>query len=103
MGKASDVDGGVHRATWDATTEAVSSGTDAGVVAGTGCHFSGFHGVGSDKVRKEDRHGRHLGGEGKACNHSHDGENAEDGEDGQHVEHIAGGGVAVKRFLKEVF
>ena len=45
VGKACGVDGSVQRVAWDATTEAVASGTDAGVVAGTGCHFGGFHGV----------------------------------------------------------
>ena len=90
MGKASDVDGGVQGATWNATAEAVSSGTDASVIAGAGGHFSRFHGVGAVNG-KDRRHGRDLG-ERRAADHREKGEDAEDGEQKRHAIHVTDSG-----------
>ena len=104
VGKASDVDRGVQGARWNGSTEAVSSGTDTGVVAGAGSAFSGFQCIGTGQGNGR-IHGRHLGGGGEqpSIKQRNDGEDAEGGEDGQHVEHITGGRWQGKRFLKKVF
>ncbi|MBP52024.1 MAG: hypothetical protein CMI27_02645 [Opitutae bacterium] len=103
MGKASGIDSSVERVAWNATTEAVSSGTNAGVVAGAGSAFSGFQCIGTGQGKGRS-HGRHLGGGGEqpSIKQRNDGEDAEDGEDGQHEQHITGGGWQGERFLKKV-
>lgn len=100
MGKASDVDGSVQGATWDASTEAVSSGTDAGVVASADSYFSDFQSIGAEKGVGS-RHGRDLGG--VAADKPKQGENAEDGEQKRHAIHIAGWRLTVKGFREESF
>ena len=99
MGKASDVDGGVQGTTWDATTEAVSSGTDASVIAGADSAFSGFQCIGTGQGKGRS-HGRDLG-ERRAADHREEGEDAEDGEQKRHAIHIAGWRATVKSFREE--
>ena len=100
VGKAGDVDGDVQGTTWDASTEAVSSGTDAGIVASADSAFSGFQCIGTGQS-KGGSHGRDLSG-GKGADHRNEGEDAEDGEQKRHAIHITGDGWRGKRFLKKV-